>query len=136
MTTIRQERVSELLYEELSILIANELSDPQLSFIDVTDVQVSRDLRSARVYVYHQDKEIPRRNILRGLKRATPFLRKQLAIRCRLRVVPELLFYYDDTPEQAARVDQLLEKIAEEQKRQPQDDLAAGSETTALDVDE
>lgn len=113
-TTIRQQRVSELLFEELGILIANELKDPRLSYVDVTHVRVSPDLRSARVYVYHWDKDVPREQVLKALKKAAPFLRSQLAARCGLRQVPELLFYYDDTPEQAARVDQILAKIAEE----------------------
>lgn len=116
MTTIRQERVSELLYQELSILIGNELEDPRLSLLTVTRVDVSRDLRSVKVFVTHSDDEVSRRAVLAGLKRATPFLRRQVAQRCGLRVVPEMLFYYDDTPERAARVDELLRQIAAERE--------------------
>jgi ribosome-binding factor A len=116
MATIRQQRVSELLYEELSILISNELEDPRLTLIDVTHVAVSRDLSSARVYVFHQDDEIARHTVLNGLRNATPFLRRQLAQRCNLRLVPELFFQYDDTPERAARIDELLASIAEERQ--------------------
>ncbi len=118
MATIRQQRVQELLYQELSILIANELEDPQLSLLTVTSVHVSRDLRNAKVYVHHEDKEIPRRVILRRLSRATPFVRRQLAERLTLRFVPELLFYYDDSPERAARVDELIEHIRAEREQE------------------
>lgn len=114
MTTIRQQRVQELLYQELSILVANELDDPQLSLLMVTNVIVSRDLRNAKIYVNHDDEETPRRTILRRLDRAIPFIRRQLAQRLTLRVVPELTFYYDDTPERAARVDELIERIRSE----------------------
>ena len=116
MSTIRQQRVTELLYEELSIMVANELDDPKLSLVTVLGVQLSKDLRNAKVYVNHQEEEVSRREVLKGLERATPYLRSQLAERCSLRMVPQLLFYYDDTPEKAARVDELLRKIAEERE--------------------
>jgi ribosome-binding factor A len=112
MTTIRQQRVAELLFEELSIMIGNELSDPRLSLVRVTSVNVSRDLRNVNVYVTHDDEEVPKRDILQGLRHAMPYLRRQLAVRCSLRAVPELTFHYDDTPEKAARVDALLRQIA------------------------
>jgi ribosome-binding factor A len=114
MSTIRQQRVAELLYEELSILIANELSDPRLSLVQVTNVDVSRDLRNVKVYVSHDDEAVSKRQVLQGLRHATPYLRRQIAVRCSLRAVPELIFAYDDTPEKAARVDELLRRIAQE----------------------
>jgi ribosome-binding factor A len=114
MSTIRQQRVAELLYEELSILIANELSDPRLSLVQVTNVDVSRDLRNVKVYVSHDDQDVSKRQVLQGLRHATPYLRRQIAVRCSLRAVPELIFAYDDTPEKAARVDELLRRIAQE----------------------
>ena len=124
MSTIRQERVTELLFEELSIMVANELDDPKLSMVSVISVQVSRDLRNAKVFVNHQEEEISRREVLKGLARATPYLRGQLAVRCGLRLVPELNFYYDDTPEKAARVDELLRQIAHEREQTPEETSA------------
>lgn len=111
MTTIRQQRVQELLYQELSILVENEFEDPFLSLLTVTNVEISRDLRHAKIYVHHGDKSISRSKVLRRLQKATPYVRRQLAQRTALRSVPEVLFYYDDTPERAARVDELLERI-------------------------
>ena len=119
-TTIRQERAAELLYQELSILIGNGLDDPELELLAVTNVVVSRDLRVAKVYI-HQDSDIQRSLVLARLKRAAPFLRRQLAQNVTFRAVPELLFYYDDTPDQAARVDELLQSIAEEREIRQQD---------------
>ena len=120
MTTIRQERAAELLYQELSILISNALDDPTLELLAVTNVVVSRDLRVAKIYI-NQDSDIQRGAVLARLKRAAPFLRRQLARSVTFRAVPELLFYYDDTPEQAARVDELLQSIAEEREMRQQD---------------
>ena len=120
MTTIRQERAAELLYQELSILISNALDDPTLELLAVTNVVVSRDLRVAKIYI-NQDSDIQRGAVLARLKRAAPFLRRQLARSVTFRAVQELLFYYDDTPEQAARVDELLQSIAEEREMRQQD---------------
>jgi ribosome-binding factor A len=112
MSAIRQQRVAELLFQELSIMIGNELADPRLSLVRVMTVNVSRDLRNVNVYVSHDDGELSKREVLQGLRHATPYLRRQLAVRCSLRSVPELSFHYDDTPEKAARVDELLRQIA------------------------
>lgn len=112
--TIRQQRVAELLFQELSLLIGNELDDPRLSLVQVTHVDVSRDLRNVSVFVSHDDDEVSKREVLLGLRNATPYMRRQIAERCMLRVVPELAFHYDEAPERAARVDALLRRIADE----------------------
>lgn len=130
-TTIRQERAAELLYQELSILIGAELDDPALELLVVTNVVVSRDLRVAKVYI-HQDSDIQRSLVLAKLKRAAPFLRRQLAQSVTFRSVPELLFYYDDTPDQAARVDALLQSIAEEREIRQQDEGRSDSLPSSL----
>ena len=117
MNNIRQQRVTELLYEELSIMISNELDDPRLSLLTVTGVQVSRDLRNAKVFVSHQQEDVSRAEMLKHLRKAIPYLRSQLAERCSLRLVPELLFYYDDTPEKVGRVQEILQQIAQEREQ-------------------
>ena len=113
-STIRQQRVADLLYEELSIMVTGELNDPRLSMAEVTHVVVSKDLRSAKVYIHHRDDEITPQEILKRLQHAMPYLRSQIAERCGLRSVPELTFSYDDMPAKAARVDELLRQIAQE----------------------
>jgi ribosome-binding factor A len=113
-STIRQERVAELLFEELSIMVSSELDDPRLVMVEVTHVDVSKDLRSAKVHIHHRADEISRQELMKRLQRAIPYLRSQLAVRCGLRMVPELVFHYDDSPAQAARIDALLQQIAEE----------------------
>ena len=119
MATIRQERVSELLFQELSIIISNDLEDPRLSLLTVTNLDVSRDLRTVKIYVSHSDGTVSRRSVLTGLKNASAYMRRQIAERCGLRVVPELIFYYDESPERAARVDELLRQIAAERDARP-----------------
>ena len=114
MTNIRQERVARLLFEELSIIISSELNDPRLSLVRVTDVNISRDLRNAKVFVSHDDEEIPRSEILKGLRHALPYMRGEVAQRCGLRAAPELLFYYDESPARAERIDAIFQQIASE----------------------
>ena len=129
MATIRQQRVAGLLFEELSIMLNGELSDPRVSLITVTGVQLSKDLRNAKVHIYHQNEEFSRKEVLAGLRSATPYLRSQLASRCGLRMVPEILFYYDDTPERAARIDELLSQIAQERGERTDDETNTPAET-------
>ncbi|MCX6046015.1 MAG: 30S ribosome-binding factor RbfA [Chloroflexi bacterium] len=128
MNTIRQQRVTELLFEELSIMVANELDNPKLSLVQVTRVEISRDLRNARVFVNHQQEDVTPREVLKNLQKASPYLRSQLAERCALRMVPELHFSYDDIPVKAARVDELLLKIAAERTQTAQTTEAPSSE--------
>jgi ribosome-binding factor A len=113
-SVIRQQRVASLLFEELSILIGAELSDPRISLARVTRVEISKDLRNAKVFVTHDDEAVSRRELVAALDHAVPYLRGQLGERLGLRVVPEILVYYDDSPEKAARVDELLRRIAAE----------------------
>ena len=108
----RQQRMASLLLEELRILVSSELEDPVFAMVDVTDVVVSKDLRNVKAFVSYQEDDIPRKTILQRLEKATPFIRSRVAERLTLRAVPELLFFYDDTPERASRLDELFKQIA------------------------
>jgi len=103
-----------MLFEELSIIIGSELNDPKLALAQVTDVRISRDLRNARVYVHGGDDDLSEQEVLWALQNAIPYIRSQIAVRSTTRSVPEFIFYYDDTPERAQRIDALLAEIAEE----------------------
>jgi len=113
MTSYRQQRVSELLQEELSIIISNELTDPRLedAMINVTDVVVSPDLRNARVYIEHALPTELSRQVLKILKNAKGFLRQALSEDLSLRYVPELTFHMDDTNARGRRIDEILDEI-------------------------
>lgn len=133
MPTIRQQRLAELLFQELSIMLGGELDDPRLSLLKVTNVEVSKDLRNVKVFVSHDDEEVSRRDVLQGLKRATPHLRSQIAMRLSLRAVPELFFTYDESPARAARVDELLRQIAAERALR---EAASGKTNTTPPADQ
>ncbi len=128
-----------MLFEELSIMVGGELSDPDLSLVSVTDVIISRDLRNAKIFVSHDDDEVTNGQVLRALKRAAPYMRGQIAERCGLRMVPELIFSYDDTPIRASRINELLAQIAaEKQSHDPSDEEGEdteGVEGAAIDTE-
>jgi ribosome-binding factor A len=116
MPTRRQERVSEMMREELSLLIGAELSDARLAeaMVSVTDVEVSQDLRNARVYVEHVLPSARSSEVLEALRHAESFLRQALVENLNLRFVPMLSFHIDDANERGRRIDALLEAIARE----------------------
>jgi ribosome-binding factor A len=121
-TNIRQERLAQMLFQEFSIIIGSELQDPRLALAKVTDVRVSRDLRNVKIFVSHDDEEVSRREVMDALRQAQSYMRREIALRCALRAVPELFFMYDESPQRAARIDELLEQIASERNNQQADD--------------
>ena len=110
--TRRTERLGEEIREEVAQLIAGELKDPRIGFVTVTRVEVTPDLRTARIYVGVLGTEKQRENSLVGLRQATGFLRRALGRTLRLRHTPELVFTYDEGLDASDRVAQLLAEIS------------------------
>ena len=105
----RHDRVAGLLRRELASLIWKEIKDPRLGPISVSDVEVTRDLAHAKVYVTSsQPESMP--DSLRVLGRAAGFLRRRLGGLVKMRQVPELHFIHDDSIERGAHIDELLEQ--------------------------
>ncbi|MHC1578263.1 MAG: 30S ribosome-binding factor RbfA [Dehalococcoidia bacterium] len=111
----RSERTSKVIQREISGLLEREVNDPRLSkLVSVTEVTLSVDLRHARIYVSTLGDEINRQELLAGFNNASGFLRKELAARLRLRQIPQLSFYYDDSIERGARLLKLMEELSPE----------------------
>lgn len=109
---IRPERVAQLIRRELSDIIANRMRDPRVGqWVSITDVEVTRDLSFARVYLSMLGPEEERQRTLEGLRSATGFIRTQLAPRLDVREVPDLRFEIDDSIDKGARVDEILRKL-------------------------
>ena len=106
----RPDRVGDQIRAELSTLLLRSVRDPALRLITLTHVQLSRDLRHARVF-YTAPVDASAIETKRGLRRAGPFLRGQLGRRVRLRHVPELTFEYDDSFEREQRIAQVLAEL-------------------------
>jgi ribosome-binding factor A len=105
----RSERVAGQIRRDLATLLQKELKDPEVGFVSLSDVEVSRDLSHAKVYITCFDPESAPTSI-KALKRAAPFLRSRLAKMMRMRHVPELHFAHDDSVEKGSHIDDLISK--------------------------
>jgi len=110
----RPARVGEELRQALAELLAREVHDPGIGFVTITQVKVSPDLQTARVSYTNLGDDKARRDTARALGRATPFLRRAVGQRLRLRRVPELIFHFDESVENQARIERILIDLAEE----------------------
>ena len=110
MSGDRMRRVDEAMREVLSGAITSEIKDPRVGFITVTAVETSPDLRHARVYVSVLGDDPQRERSLAGLRSAHGYLQRKVADELRLKHTPTLDFAYDDTAENAARINELLAK--------------------------
>jgi ribosome-binding factor A len=115
----RPDRVAEQIRIELSELIAREVHDPGIGFLTFTKVSVTPDLQLARVYYTSLGDETAIKETGKALHRASPFLRRQIAQRVRLRRVPELEFFYDKSVAQYDRVEQILQELKAEADARP-----------------
>ena len=119
----RIEQVNNLLRQEISGVLQRQIKDPRLgTFLAVTEVSTSPDLRHARVFVSRLGDETDRQEILKALGTASGFLRKELAHRLRLRRIPELNFCWDDSIEQGDRILKLINQVSEEPSINPPED--------------
>ncbi len=107
----RPARIGDQVRAAISELIAREVHDPAIGFLTITHVKVSADLQVARVYYTVLGDAAARTRTAEALDRATPFLRRQVAGRLRLRRAPSLAFQYDESIAREERVEALLEEI-------------------------
>lgn len=113
----RVEKVNKALRHEISNIIQNELKDPRLGFITITQVEISQDLRYAKVSfsVLGDKSEIDK--VEKGLSSAAGFIRKLIGERIRMRYTPELSFRLDNSAEYSVRIYEQLERIKNEPKK-------------------
>ncbi|MDF1587867.1 MAG: 30S ribosome-binding factor RbfA [Gammaproteobacteria bacterium] len=109
----RTTRIGEMLMRELAQMIQHEVSDPRVGMVTVSHVDVTSDLKYAKVFVTrlktdNSEQEI--KQCLQGLSRAAGFLRRGLAGRVELRNIPELRFIYDKSLEHGFHMDELIAK--------------------------
>ena len=119
MHASRAARVGDQIRAELAALLAREVHDPGIGFLTITRVKVSPDLQQARVYYTTIGDDKARRESARALDRATPFLRRQVGQRLRLKRVPELAFSFDEAIAQGDRIEQILQELERERTGDP-----------------
>ena len=114
--TRRPDRVAEAIREEVANFLAEGVKDPRVvGLVTVTGVDVTRDLRHAKVFVSILGSESERAATLDGLASVASHLRSRIGRALRLRVAPEFAFKLDQSVAHAARIETLLEQIKQEQ---------------------
>lgn len=109
----RSDRVGDLILEVVAELLRKDIRDPRVQAVTLTAVKVSKDLRHARVYFNLLGGQRDCDEVLAGLKSATGFIRSKVGKQLKLRFVPDLEFTYDETEDEAQRIDQLLKQVKE-----------------------
>ncbi|HYY26114.1 MAG TPA: 30S ribosome-binding factor RbfA [Candidatus Udaeobacter sp.] len=106
----RSDRVGDLLIEIISELLRKEIRDPRISTVTLTGAKVSKDLRRAQIYFNLLGKRENRKEVLAGLKSAAGFIRSKVGKQLNLRFVPAIEFIYDESEDEAQRIDDLLKQ--------------------------
>lgn len=113
----RVDRVEHLVKEEISYILLHKVKDVDLGFLTVTNVRMSPDLKVASIYLSVFEKE-KREIVLERIKDRTGFIRTELAHRIRIRFVPELRFFIDDTLDYVEKIEGLIKKIHENDNKE------------------
>ncbi|WP_040572352.1 30S ribosome-binding factor RbfA [Selenomonas flueggei] len=123
MSKVRVEKVQELMKQEISDIIFNELKDPRIGFVTVTSVACTEDLREAKIYVSVMGDEKKARDTLNGLNSSLGFVRREIGKRIRLRFTPEISFALDTSLNYSDHIQRLLNEIHEDQPQEKKEDV-------------
>lgn len=118
----RPKRLAELLKHEISELVQRHIKDPRIGFVSITDVEVSPDLRHAKVYVSVLGNERERKATVAGLRSAAGFIKRELGRRLRVKHVPEITIIYDESLERGSRILNLIESVVQENTETPDEE--------------
>jgi ribosome-binding factor A len=124
VSTNRAQRIADRIREELSEMVIFDIQDPGLTGVFITDVSVDRELAYADIYVSSTEGSDSADKVLAGFRRASGFLRSELARRIDLRTFPKLRFHWDPTPERAEKIEELLDSLDFQDLPKPEDDLS------------
>jgi ribosome-binding factor A len=110
----RADRVGDLIREVISEMILRDLSDPRLETVTITEVEVTDDLKQARVFFSARGDQTREESAVQGLESASGLIKKKLGRELRLRYTPELMFKVDHSFEYGSKIDRLIQNIKEE----------------------
>jgi len=105
-----RERLGEALREEIETILEGELGDPRIGLVNVSEVHLAPDSKSARVFVVVAGDDDQANETMKGLQAASGYIRHELAERLKLRRTPELLFILDRSQQYQERIDELLNR--------------------------
>jgi ribosome-binding factor A len=113
---IRAERVEGQLKKEISKILQEDLKDPRVGFVTITRIELTADLRFARIYFSIMGDDAAKEESLKGIKSAMGFIRKLIAERMNMRYVPELYFKLDNSAEYSIELEKTFERIRHERE--------------------
>lgn len=117
MAKHRSGRINEEMKKEISSIVMNGLKDPRITaMVTITDVEVTSDLRYAKVFVSIFGTETQKADSLEALKSSAGFIRREVGKRIQLRYVPELIITVDDTIDRGMHIDELIRKANEKKE--------------------
>ena len=125
MGQVRVEKLQELIKQEISKMILNDLKDPRIGFVTVTHVSVTGDLRDAKVYVSIMGDDNKVKESWQGLQSCLGFIRREIGQRIRLRFTPTIEFALDTSLDYSEHIQKLLLQV--EKERELNEDTVAGS---------
>ncbi|WP_394131140.1 30S ribosome-binding factor RbfA [Shewanella maritima] len=130
----RTRRIAQQLQQELAVVLQRDIKDPRVGFVTVNDVDVSRDLNYAKVFVtfFEEDEELVQEKI-DALMAAAPYVRTLIAGRMKLRVMPELRFVYDSSLVEGMRMSNLVSQVITNDKQKQQQSGRADEADTETD---
>lgn len=120
----RSDRVAQELKKEVAVILQREVKDPRIGMVTVSDVEVSRDLAYAKIFVtflFDNDQEAIAQG-MKGLEKASPYIRSLVGKAMRLRIVPELRFIYDESLVEGMRMSNLVSNVIREDEAKHKED--------------
>jgi len=115
--SMRMLKINSLMKRELSQIIQQEVKDPRIGFVTVTGVEVSADLRHAKVFCSVMGDKKKREETMKGLNSAKGYIQVELGHRIKIKFMPELFFKLDESLDHAIHIQEVLNKIHEEDEK-------------------
>ena len=123
VSKLRTARIADRIREELSEMLVQEISDPRLAGVSITDVTVDREMAYAEIYFSALEGSQRSDEILEGFVHAQGYLRRELAQRIELRIFPHLRFHWDPTFEHADHIEKLIASLHQPQATEGKDEV-------------
>lgn len=123
VSKLRSARIADRIREELSSMLVQEISDPRLAGVSITDVTVDREMAYAEIYFSALEGSQRSDEILEGFMHAQGYLRHELSQRIKLRIFPRLRFHWDPTFERADHIEKLIASLNQPQSPSGKDEI-------------
>jgi len=117
----RQERVSQAIKREVSVIIHDQIKDPRIGFVTITNVELAQDLRFAKIFFSVLGTDDDYKRTKAALDSSLGFIRKLIAQRLKLRFAPEIMFKEDKSGEYSAKIEKILNEIKEQDESKKSD---------------